>query len=122
MTKPSIDLTFLKYNSAITDSDIFDNFLSLGFRQVNESLEDVSSWHTAGGVILHVNTTFNQQSGIYAKQGGLSIANFIKSGFFVFYFCLCTFSMCYNFIKVELNYLLAKQKLYISKIFNKKPI
>ena len=65
MTKPSIDLTFLKYNSAITDSDIFDNFLSLGFRQVNESLEDVSSWHTAGGVILHVNTTFNQQSGIY---------------------------------------------------------
>ena len=65
MKKPSIDLTFLKYKSSITDPDIFDNFLSLGFRQANESIEDESSWHTAGGVILHVKTVFNSSSGIY---------------------------------------------------------
>ena len=44
MTKPSIDLTFLKYQNSIQDPDIFDNFLSLGFRQANESLEDVSAY------------------------------------------------------------------------------
>lgn len=65
MTKPSIDLTFLKYKNSIQDPDIFDNFLSLGFNQANESLEDVSSWHTAGGVILHVKTVINEGSGIY---------------------------------------------------------
>jgi hypothetical protein len=65
MTKPSIDLTFLKYNSNITDSDVFDNFLSLGFNQANESVEDVSAWHTAGGVILYVKSVFNTPSGIY---------------------------------------------------------
>jgi len=65
MKKPSIDLTFLKYKSSITDPNIFDNFLSLGFRQANESVEDESSWHTAGGVILHVKTVFNTSSGIY---------------------------------------------------------
>ena len=65
MKKPSIDLTFLKYQNSIQDPDIFDNFLSLGFRQANESLEDVSSWHTAGGVILHVKTVLNSPSGIY---------------------------------------------------------
>jgi hypothetical protein len=65
MTKPSIDLTFLKYNSNITDSDVFDNFLSLGFSQANESVEDVSAWHTAGGVILYVKSVFNTPSGIY---------------------------------------------------------
>lgn len=64
MIKPSIDLTFLKYQNSIQDPDIFDNFLSLGFRQANESLEDVSSWHTAGGVILHVKTVINKPSGI----------------------------------------------------------
>lgn len=65
MIKPSIDLTFLKYNSNITDSDVFDNFLSLGFNQANESVEDVSAWHTAGGVILYVKSVFNTPSGIY---------------------------------------------------------
>ncbi len=65
MTKPSIDLTFLKYNSNISDSDVFDNFLSLGFNQANESVEDISAWHTAGGVILHVKSVFNTPSGIY---------------------------------------------------------
>jgi hypothetical protein len=65
MKKASIDLTFLKYKSSITDPNIFDNFLSLGFRQANESVEDESSWHTAGGVILHVKTVFNTPSGIY---------------------------------------------------------
>lgn len=65
MIKPSIDLTFLKYNSNITDSDVFDNFLSLGFNQANESVEDVSAWHTAGGLILYVKSVFNTPSGIY---------------------------------------------------------
>ena len=65
MTKPTVDLTFLKYKSSIQEPDVFDNFLSLGFKQANESVEDVSSWWTAGGVILHVKSVFNSPSGIY---------------------------------------------------------
>ncbi len=65
MTKPTVDLTFLKYKSSIQEPDVFDSFLSLGFKQANESVEDVSSWWTAGGVILHVKSVFNSPSGIY---------------------------------------------------------